>query len=323
MEENNNGNKNKQKIAIFIGLITLLITVLSATYAYFQVSTNKDNSKTNITGSTPSKALVTLIPGINNLHLNISANDMSLANANKEYYATYAEEKSYEENESDGTKTIASVELTGGEATTKYSCTAKLTVLKVTEPDADKDTMIDVLQPGDMILQFKGNIISEQLDLSELNPSGKKEYNLSFKVTGNTPEEIKAYIKLVNKETQQNYLAGKKLNININTTDLSCDIAKPGSKIAYLREKSAGKLTEDLIYGLYRYQGNSTVNSIDIDQGTIDVTQTVNNNYICLGSNCSTENGSDMYRIIGITADDKIKVIKNTIYRATFKLVDR
>ena len=219
-EVNNNKNKKKQKIAILIGIVTLLIAVLGATYAYFQIDTNTESSNTKITGETPDSSLVTLTPGTDNLHLNISASDMSVANANNEYYATDAEAKAYEENESDGTKTIASVELTGGEATTKYSCTAKLTVSKVTEEE-NPDTMIDVLHSGDMILQFKGNIISNKLDLSELNPSGKKEYDLKFNISGGTPEEIKAYIKLVNKEEQQNYLAGKKLNIDINTSDLT------------------------------------------------------------------------------------------------------
>ena len=180
--ENTNENKKKQKIAALVGLITLLIAVLGATYAYFQISTDTESSNTNITGKTPPKSLVTLKQGTNNLHLNISASDMSQANATKEYYGT-DDDQSYVGTEELGTKTIASVELTGGEATTKYSCTAKLTVSKVTEPDADKDIMIEVLQPGDMILQFKGNIISEQLDLSELKENNPKEYNISFKVT--------------------------------------------------------------------------------------------------------------------------------------------
>ena len=194
--EVNNNEKKKQIRLALVGLVTLLLAVLGATYAFFQLDTDTESSNTTITGSTPDKSLVTLNQGISNLHLNISASDMSYENRTKKYYGTDVEAKPYEENESDGTKTIASVELQGGEATTKYSCTAKLTVSKVTEPDADKDTMIEVLQPGDMVLQFKGKIINEQLDLSELKENNSKEYDLSFKVVGNTPKEIQAYIKL-------------------------------------------------------------------------------------------------------------------------------
>ncbi len=318
-EVKNNENKKKQKVMLLIGLVTLLIAVLGATYAYFQINTNNESSNTNITGSTPPKSLVTLKGVTSNLHLNISASDMSLANANKEYYATDVEAKSYEDNETDGTKTIASVELTGGEATTKYSCTAKLTVSKVTEEE-NADTMIEVLQPGDMILQFKGNIISEKLDLSELKTTGSKEYNLKFKVTGNTPEEIQAYIKLVNKEEQQNYLAGKKLNIDINTSDLKCEIFIPDPKIAQLRaDDTQGYLSEELQGGMYRYQA-APADENEAAQMT---------NWICFGTkeNCGTdETDSDsnnipddidkyMYRIIGITEEGEMYLLKETFLK--------
>ncbi len=317
-EVKNNENKKKQKVAILIGLVTLLIAVLGATYAYFQISTNNESSNTTITGKTPPKSLVTLKPGADNLHLNISASDMSYENRTKEYYGTDGEDP-YVGTEELGTKTIASVELTGGEETTKYSCTAKLIVSKVTEPLDEADTMIEVLQPGDMILQFKGNIISEKLDLSDLKTTGSKEYELKFKVTGNTPEEIQAYIKLLNKATQQNYLAGKKLNIDINTSELKCEIFISDPKIARLRaDDSKGYLSEELQGGMYRYQASFP------DSDSSEMT-----NWICFGTteNCGTdETDSDgnsipdgidkyMYRIIGITDEGQIYLIKETFLK--------
>ena len=317
--ENTNENKKKQKIAVLIGLVTLLIAVLGATYAYFQISTDTESSNTNITGSTPPKSLVTLKQGTNNLHLNISASDMSQANATKEYYGT-DDDQSYVETEELGTKTIASVELTGGEATTKYSCTAKLTVSKVTEPLDEADTMIDVLQPDDMILQFKGNIINEQLDLSDLKENNPKEYNLNFKITGNKVEEIQAYIKLLNKEDPQNYLSGKKLNIDISTSDLKCNVYIEHPTIAKLRTKDSQEyLSEDLQGGMYRYQAPPT-DANEAAQMT---------NWICFGTteNCGTdETDSDnngvpdgidkyMYRIIGITEEGQMYLLKETFLK--------
>ncbi len=310
--ENTNENKKKQKIVLLIGLVTLLIAVLGATYAYFQISTNTDSSNTNITGSTPPKSLVTLKQGTSNLHLNISASDMSYENKTKEYYGT-DDDQPYVETEENGTKTIATVELTGGEETTKYSCTAKLTLSKVTEPLEEADTMVEVLQPGDMILQFKGNIINEKLDLSELKTTGSKEYDLKFKVTGNTSEEIQAYIKLVNKETQQNYLAGKKLNIDINTSELKCEVFIPDPKIAQLRaDDSKGYLSEDLQGGMYRYQA-APADENESAQMT---------NWICFGTTnkeqcINEETGIDkyMYRIIGITEEGQMYLVKETFVK--------
>ncbi len=309
-EVKNNENKKKQKVAILIGLVTLLIAVLGATYAYFQISTNNESSNTTITGKTPPKSLVTLKPGADNLHLNISASDMSYENRTKEYYGTDGEDP-YVGTEELGTKTIASVELTGGEVTTKYSCTAKLTVSKVTEEE-NADTMVEVLQLGDMILQFKGNIISEKLDLSELKENTPKEYNLNFKITGNKVENIQAYIKLLNKEEQQNYLAGKKLNIDISTSELKCDIAEPET-IDKLRNNDSQKyLSEDLQGGMYRYQASP----VD-ETGTAQMI-----NWICFGTTdkeqCTNEDtGIDkyMYRIIGITEEGQMYLIKETFLK--------
>ena len=179
--------------------------------------------------------------------------------------------------------------------------------------------MGSVIEPGDLILQFKGNIISNKLDLSEIKNEGTKEYNISFRLTGNTTEDIQAYIKLLNKDEPQNYLANKKLKVDINTTELSCDIFTPNTKlIAKLREKSDGKLTDELVNGLYRYQSNSIVTKINWYSGSdiiapesLDKLDTLKNNYICLGSDCSSEESQDMYRIIGINEDGEMKVIKS------------
>ncbi len=300
MEEEikNNENNKKQRVTLLIGLVTLLIAVLGATYAYFQISANTENNNTNITGKTPDKSLVTLKQVTSNLHLNISASDMSYENRTHEYYATAGEDP-YVGTEELGTKTIASIELTGGEETTRYSCTAKLTVSKVMD-ESNPDTMIEVLQPGDIILQFKGNLINEQLDLNELKENNPKEYNLSFKVKGNSPEEIQAYIKFLNKDENQNYLAGRKLNIDINIDNLKCEVYVEHPTVAKLRvDDEQGYLSEDIQGDMYRYQG------------TGDIT-----NWICFGTDnkeeCTNDKDHYMYRIIGITPEGEMKLIKQT-----------
>ena len=310
-EVNNNKNKKKQKIAILIGIVTLLIAVLGATYAYFQIDTNTESSNTKITGSTPDSSLVTLEGVTNNLHLNISASDMSLDKQGTEYYADDDIENNYVLSEGEGTHTIAKVGITEGEETTKYSCTAKLTISKVTEEDPD--TMIEVLHSGDMILQFKGNIISNKLDLSDLKDTGIKEYNLKFNISGNTPEEIQAYIKLLNKNENQNYIAGRKLNIDINTSDLKCNVAIVDTTVAQLRyEDTQGYLSEELQGGMYRYQA-APADENEAAQMS---------NWICFGTKdkeaCTNpETGIDkyMYRIIGITEEGQLYLLKETFVK--------
>ncbi len=83
---------------------------------------------------------------------------------------------------------------------------------------------------------------------------------------------------------------------------------KKESIVDILKEKSDGKLTDELVYGLYRYQGNAIISNHDA--GVFDREDTVKNNYICLGADCN-EDGKDLYRIIGVTEDGLLKVVKN------------
>ncbi len=248
--ENNNENKKQVRLAI-IGVVAFLLLILGATFAFFLIDTDNSTSKSNIKGDISKAGLATLIPGTGNLHINLKVSDMALANQGTEYYGDELESNPYVLNEEEGTHTISQVQITDGDETTKYSCNAKVVV---TMEIAEDNNMGSVLESGDMILQFKGNLINEKLDLSEISEVGTKEYNISFKLTGNATENIQAYLKLINKSTNQNHLAGKNLNLNINTTELSCDIATPVSKITYLREKSDGKLTDNLILDIKEIQ---------------------------------------------------------------------
>ncbi len=314
-EVENTNEKKKQIRLVIIGIVALLLLTLGATFAYFLIDTDNSTSKSNIKGDISKAGVATLVPGTSNLHINLKAEDMAEAKQGTEYYGDELESNPYVLSEEEGTHTISQVQITDGEDTTKYSCNAKVVV---TMEIAEDNNMGSVLEPGDLILQFKGNLINEQLDLSEIKESGTKEYNLKFKLTGNTTEDIEAYIKLINRKENQNYLASKNLKVDINTTELSCDIAGPDPKIEYLKEKT-DCLTDELVNGLYRCQGNSIVKKVNTynDDGhigirSIDREDTVNNNYICLGNDCSSEKSADMYRILGINEDGEIKVIKNT-----------
>ena len=314
--ENENTNENKKQIRLaIIGVVTLLLLTLGATYAFFLINTDNSTSKSSIKGDISKAGVATLVPGTGNLHINLSVSDMAEANQGTEYYGDELESNPYVLSEEEGTHTISQVQITDGEETTKYSCTAKVVV---TMEIAEEDNMGSVLEPGDLILQFKGNLISDKLDLSDISEVRTKEYNINFKLTGNTTEDIQAYIKLINRKEEQNYLAGKNLKVDINTTELSCDIYQENKNVAYVREKT-DCLTDELINGLYRCQGNSIVTNVKTSESyghfrvvSLDKTDTVNNNYICLGSDCSSEESADMYRIIGVTEDGKMKVIKNT-----------
>ncbi len=95
--------------------------------------------------------------------------------------------------------------------------------------------------------------------------------------------------------------SGSKNTIYVYVQDKSGNVSTTINKTitlsltpAQLVEKKPAFLSQSLVGGMHRYQGIGDVN-----------------NYICLGSECS-ENGKDLYRIIGITKEGELKVIKKT-----------
>lgn len=76
-----------------------------------------------------------------------------------------------------------------------------------------------------------------------------------------------------------------------------CTIYFDKSILGILREKDTNnKLSKEIIADLYRYSGTNTEEP---------------NNYICLNSSNCDINSNYLYRIIGITKDNNLKVIKN------------
>ncbi len=72
---------------------------------------------------------------------------------------------------------------------------------------------------------------------------------------------------------------------------------KQAALVKKLKDQPNSGLSEGLVGGMYRYQGASV------------------NNYLCLEGKCSNQS-DEMYRIIGITPEGNIKIIKQTSYGA-------
>ena len=87
-----------------------------------------------VTGKAEGIGLVTLQEVDNELQLNLSAEDMSKANKEKDYYAAVPP-KDYETDETNGTHTIAEVEVTNGPDNLTYNC--KLDIEVIVEESLD------------------------------------------------------------------------------------------------------------------------------------------------------------------------------------------
>ncbi len=301
MEKNSNQDKKKIIITLVVGAVTLLVAIVGATYAYFQVNTTNNNTNSNVTVKTGKPGTATLKSGVSDLHIILNNSDMSLTNANKEYYAD--DTKNYVENETEGIHTISNVEITDGDSDISYKCTASVEVSLTTSAGS----MGEALKVGDVLLNVEG----QEIDLYNVKESNPTTVNLNFNIIGNNTKKINAYAKLINKKESQNYLSGRQLKVNITSKNLDCEVIVPDPKIAFLRSKdSQGYLSSTIQGDMYRYQAAPASADEATQMG----------NWICFGTteNCGTNDeliDKYMYRIIGITPEGEMKLIKETFLK--------
>ncbi len=310
MEEENNMEKKRQIRLAIIGVVALLLLTLGATFAYFLINTDNSTSKSQINVDIEAIDSIALQKVTENLHVNLSSVDMAEANQNTEYYGD--DEADYVKTLDEGMHNLGKLTAKGGNGKTRYMCTANAVI---TMQVASENDMGKFFNTGDAYLYLNAGSLQQRIDLSELKTSGTMTIPFEIGIISESERQIDGYVEIINRDDDQTYLANKTLNIDVTFQDLDCNVGV--SKVeTYLRDKDTDKkLTNTLINGLYRYQGNSIVTKVNADESgnvkSIDKTDTVSNNYICLGSDCSTENGNDMYRIIGITEDGILKIIKN------------
>ncbi len=307
--ENTNEKKKQVRLAI-IGVVSLLLLTLGATFAFFLIDTDNSTSKSQINADIEAIDSIALQKVTENLHVNLKSEDMAMANQNTEYFGD--DEADYVKTLDEGMHNLGKLTATGGNGKTKYMCSANAVVTMQVAEDTD---MGKFFNEGDAYLYLNAGSLQERIDLSELKESGTRTIPFEIGITSESERQIDGYVEIINTASDQTYLANKTLNIDVTFQDLDCNVGV--SKVeTYLRSKDTeNKLTADKVYGMYRYQGNSIVTKVNTDEDgyfeSVDKTDTMNSNYICLGSDCS-ETSNDMYRIIGITEDGLMKVVKNT-----------
>ncbi len=313
----NEENKSKLLIGTLVAVITLVIAVVGATYAFFSLNVSGDTTNTNVDIETGTADVVTIEQGAENIHINLAVSDMTEDNPNKAYYATDTEDN-YKLSEEEGTLTFATITGTNKEAS---DCTAKVTITM----DTGNDSMGKVLQEGDAILYITSGKTEETVDLydlltEELPTSVTKEIEIELSVSESAEASITGYLKVNNTEFDQSYLAGKTLNITITVGNLVCGNASKPAIEQILANSTSGTLdTKNELKIRNEELTSAGVAEEDLDtlRRFTGTTTDVKDNYICFGTSDTEEclNSLDqyMYRIIGIDeTSNQIKIIKAT-----------
>ena len=302
----NVNSKKKTIILTIIGLITLISLVVGATFAFYTMTTNDKTNPTNVSGNTEGLGQAILTNPTPKLHLKLSAVDMNSANKGKVYYATNDINKNYDTEETKRSIAIASVG--GGLEDTKNQCESTLTI----EIDG---SMKDVLTNGDgkIVLTPTSGIEIEttEIDLKDLADKTSITLPVVYKITGSNEEKIEAIMLINNRETDQINLAGKQININITNSSFKCEVVSE-----FIDPMTPDDIINNPTPGVVESTG------IVEDELAVRYYGTNPYNYICFGTSdkdtCVNDTDKYMYRIIGITKDNKMKLIKkealNTAY---------
>ena len=324
MNEVNNKNK-KQKNMFLLGLVTLLFLVVGATYAYFAVTTVNNFGTSTINATAGGIGSVTLTNPTSNIHLSVSALDMASSNEGKLFYATneVGVDRVETTDNSDmyitsllaNTYTIAKLELQNDTSDTDYKCTFDLNFTttgdmpSVYAPSASgmdgkvylynetdfNDVLPTVMTTGDT-LPLYNTILYGGIPTTGTYP-------MTIYLNGQDRSEVDIGIAMYveNSNYNQNHLAGTTASISMTASNLTCTAvdlneSRPGAPGTILANKT--NVSSELLGGLYRYTGNA------------------NNNYICFGTSnlntCTSTPDQYMYRILGVTSNNKLKLIKNS-----------
>ena len=206
----------KQIIPLVIGVLTLVILVASATYAYFSVTSGRLAGTTTITGDIGGDTLgtVTLSGGNTNLYLGLSAYDMSETKKGTTYYSSLTE-GSRETSLANAGKTTYTAELTGDNTLT-YACDYEFSV-------STSGTAIGQESLKDVEVIFEGDI-EEALELTSANQTVSGTW---YGIKGSdATRTFNAYLQLTNTTSVQNDIAGTNLSVEITNTNWNCYLSE-------------------------------------------------------------------------------------------------
>ena len=236
----------KKKVALTVGVITLIAFVIGASFAYYNITTNNNGSATNVVGDTEGLGVAAIYNPTPKLHLKLTTADMSLSNAGKVYYATNDKNKNYDSEETK--RSIAVAGVTGGEENTKFQCESVLEI-ELT------GTMKDALQTGDGFIRLSptDNLEMDEtdLDLADLASKSPIEIPITYKLSGIIEGDIKATMAINNTTGDQSGLTGKELSVNITNKTFKCETVQEFSdgpiinKFYINEEDTENKVTEE------------------------------------------------------------------------------
>ena len=281
----------------FLGVITLILVVVGATYAYFTAQ-GGTSANTNVNVQTATT---------DNLSFQVGS-AISLT-ANQEDFGQGTGNKSGE--------TFARATLTANNATNNatrnYYVYLDITSnnFEYTTADEQAELLLKIINPD-------GTEVTSISGLTRKTSGGETGFDITVSTglitiadnyeivsTGTVTQDWTVEVIFVNLNSDQNANTGKSFTANLIIQEEAV-VTNLGNFADYI----ANLYTTDGENGLYLHDGTGTYGTLEAGDNSYRYSGANPNNYVCFGSNEETCPADNLYRIIGVF-DGQVKLIKS------------
>lgn len=218
--------KKKTILSTLFAVLTLLISVVGATFAYFSVNSTSSNANSLVSTKAGAVGAVSMTEGISNFYLNVSAEQMSKSASMPSieggvgiihYYAQPTNIQSTDVEPSP--LVVAYLEASNIEnEEIIYNCTFDYTIMPIDISDAEAMEVLKKDSFLELYIIHDDGLIQKQYNLGEIQKS-----SVSVNIKDGHIYSISLLAGLSNKnEYAQNAIAGKSLQTNISFENFKC-----------------------------------------------------------------------------------------------------
>jgi hypothetical protein len=218
--------KNSTLMAV-IAVATLLVAVIGATFAYFNVTATNSSNSSTATVSTGAVGSVALTQGVSNLYLDVNAGQMAQINNGTDYYGMATETTASTEPQEHVLATIAA---TGGIASNNYTCTIGYS-MQISQMNNSSNSAYLALEGEDAEFIISSTPQTGSNNTAATIVGSRSLVSLKTLTTGtgtvvihgNTSLALTGDVVVHNLNKRQNDLAELGVNLSFQITSFSCD----------------------------------------------------------------------------------------------------
>jgi len=211
-------NNKKILVPTIVAVVTLVLLVFGATYAYFTIGSTNNFGTKDLSATVEDMAgAVVLSQETDTLSLNVTRTMMSKDNKWTAYYAS-------------GSYIPASIAKISVAGDGTYKCDYKVTVTKSSsspENDLYKSFLENTLgEDREIVFWINGHdyhFVEE--DLFPITHT-----DTIYNINKDNPKYIASNLKITNQYFDQNYLKGKDITLTYNISDFECELSEPNGE---------------------------------------------------------------------------------------------